>query len=206
MHQLCREWTQGLNHEKFRHHLIHWPEQSAKYDMDLVWPWCIVNASNTYIHRRTLSHMTYFTWAVNPILSYTAYIISDQWLELACSIELEIRWKSWYLFVGVAYGERLKYVITDRFFLLRPVREETADSQYTAHLVLRWDISSFLPVLFPLQLLLGHRQQRTGKEATFREPLVLRLKPLVVLYKSNRDSRSDTGVVGLPLVAIIAMT
>jgi len=105
----------------------------------------------------------------------------------------------------VAYGARLKYVITDSFSYVQCVKK-AANSQYTAHLVLRrWDVSSFLPVLFPLQLLLGHRQQRTGKEATFREPLVLHLKPLVVLYKSNRDSHSDTGVVGLQLVAIIAM-
>jgi len=83
--------------------------------------------------------------------------------------------------------------------------KKAADSQYTAHLVLRWDVSSFLPGLFPLQLSLGHRQQRTGKEATFSEPLVLHLKPLVVLYKAI-VTRSDTGVVGLPLVAIIAMT
>jgi len=68
---------------------------------------------------------------VNTIQSYTAYIISDQWLELACSIELEMRWKSWYLFVGVAYGARLKYVITDRFFLLRPVHEESCT--FTVH-------------------------------------------------------------------------
>jgi len=56
--------------------------------------------------------------------------------------------------------------------------KKAADSQYTAHLVLRWDVSSFLPGLFPLQLSLGHRQQRTGEEATFREPLVLHLKPI----------------------------
>ena len=150
--------------------------------------------------------MTYFTSA-NVIQSYTAYIISDQWLELACSIELEMRWKSWYLYVGVAYGVRLKYVITNRFFLLRPVREENC--RFTVHSTSGVEVGrKQLPGLFSLQLSLGHRQQRTGKDATctFREPLVLHLKPLVVLYKSNRDSRSDTGVVGLPLVAITAKT
>ena len=122
---------------------------------------------------------------MNVIQSYTVYIISDQWLALVCNIELEMRWKSWYLFVGVAYGARLKYVITDRFFLLRPVREESC--RFTVHSTsgVEVDVSSFLPRLFPLQLLLGHRQQRTGKEATFSEPLVLHWKPLVVLYKAT---------------------